>query len=50
MTSLLRFCGLIMVGPLLSMQVQKANFIKNVLICVPKIIKGLACFEAHESK
>ncbi len=43
MMSLLRFWALNVVVSLLSMQGQKAlDFIKNVLICVPKMNEGLA--------
>ncbi len=36
---------------LLSMQVKKnLNFIRNILICVPKMNEGLMGFELHEGE
>ncbi len=46
MTSLLRFCALVMAGPLLSMEAQEAlRFHQNILICVPKMNEGLIGLE-----
>ncbi len=44
---LLRFCALIVVGPLLS---KLSDFIKNILICVPKMNEGLTGLEWHEGE
>ncbi len=49
--SLLRFWAQDKVVALLSMQGQKAlDFIKNILICVPKINEGLTGLERHEEE
>ncbi len=50
--SLLRFCALNVLGTLLSMErVRKLlDFIKNILIWVPKMNEGLTGLEWHESE
>ncbi len=50
--SLLRFCALIVVAPLLSMHGQKALGFHQicVLICAPKMNKSLACLERYEGE
>ncbi len=49
--SLLRFWALNVVGPLLSGRVRElSDFIQNIFICVPKMIKGLTGLERHEGE
>ncbi len=49
--SLLPFSALNVVVPLLSTQVRNlSDFIKNILICVPKMNKGLTGLERLEGE
>ncbi len=49
--SLLRFCALTMLGPLLSMEDRElSDFIKNILICVSKMNRGIQGLERYKGE